>query len=64
MGAGVLGVELPLRVDDEPELELERDELDELELRDELDDDDDERDDDEEELLLNELPPPGRPREG
>ncbi len=60
----MLGVELPLRVDDEPELELERDELDELELRDELDDDDDERDDDEEELLLNELPPPGRPREG
>lgn len=60
----MLGVELPVRVDDEPELELERDELDELELRDELDDDDDERDDDEEELLLNELPPPGRPREG
>lgn len=61
----MLGVELPLRVDDEPELEVDRDELEELELRDELDDDDDdERDDDEEELLLNELPPPGRPSEG
>lgn len=60
----MLGVELPLRVDDEPELELDRDELEELVLRDELDDDDDERDDDDEELLLNELPPPGRPEEG